>query len=96
MSMINPATQPKNELNDFTSKVRQFALFSKPDWSGYCVRLRNGTLVRPEFKAAEDETCEDAFFAEGYKYCWNLDGTSITSRDYDMMDFVCYNGELSQ
>lgn len=89
--MINPATQPSNELNDFTSKVRQFTLFS----NGYCVRLRNGTLVRPAFQSAEDETCEDFFFAEGYKYCWNLDGTSVTSRDYDMMDFVGYNGELS-
>jgi hypothetical protein len=86
--MINPATQPSNELNDFTSKVRQFSLFSKPDWSGYWVRLRDGTLVRPVFKAAEDDTCEDVFSAEDYRYCWNLDGTSVTSRHYDMMEIV--------
>lgn len=88
--MINPATQPQDQLNDFTQKVRALGHSRFGGWekSGYCVRLRNGTLVRPEFKVAEDDTCEDAFFAEGYKYCWNLDGTSVTSRDYDMMEIV--------
>jgi hypothetical protein len=84
--MFNPATQPQNELNDFTSKVRQFALFSKPDWGGYCVRLRNGELVRPVFMSAEDETCEDCFGTDRYR--WNLDGTSVTRRDCDMMEIV--------
>lgn len=84
--MINPATQPQNELNDFTSNIRVIA---KNLWAGhYWVELRNGTLVRPVFKAAEDETCEDHFFTEDYRYCWNLDGTSVTSRDYDMMEIV--------
>lgn len=82
--MINPATQPRNQLNDFTKKVRQSISLT----NGYYVRLRNGTLVRPVFEAAEDETCEDAFYAEGYKYCWDLDGTSVTRSDYDMMEIV--------
>lgn len=88
MYTYNPATQPSNELNNFTMKVRQFSLFSNPDWSGYRVKLRNGMLVQPEFKEAEDENCEDAFFAEGYRYCWNLDGTSVTNPEYDMMEFT--------
>jgi hypothetical protein len=86
--VINPATRPSNELNDFT---RQFSMMTE-GWptrtDEYWVRLRNGTLVRPVFKSAEDATCEDAFYAEGYRYCWNLDGTSVTSRHYDMMEIV--------
>ena len=86
--MINPATRPSNEFNDFT---RQFVMMTE-GWTNrtgeYYVRLRNGTLVRPEFKAAEDETCVDAFYAEGYRYCWDLDGTSVTRSDYDMMEIV--------
>lgn len=86
--MINPATRPSNELNDFT---RWFSMMTEgwPNRPGeFWVRLRNGTLVRPVFKAAEDEYCEDAFYAEDYKYCWNLDGTSVTRSDYDMMEIV--------
>lgn len=93
MTTENPATRSRDELNEFTNKVRQFALFSNSDWSGYYVQLRDGTLVRPLFKEAEDGTCEDLFFVRDenhgwYKYCWNLDGTSVTSRDYDMIRFV--------
>jgi hypothetical protein len=90
--MYNPATQSYNKLNEFTQSVREFSLISEGadwDWNGYWVRLRNGTLVRPVFKAAQDATEEDAFFAENYRYCWNLDGTSVTRSDYDMMEFVC-------
>jgi len=96
MSTENPATRPRNELNDFT---RYFARM-KEGWPGrteeYWVRLRNGVLVRPVFKAAEDSTCEDLFFVKDevhgwYKYCWNLDGTSVTSRDYDMIRIIIKN-----
>jgi hypothetical protein len=45
-------------------------------------------MVYPVYKPAEDETCEDAFFTEDYGYCWNLDGTSVTSHDFDMMEIV--------
>ena len=78
--MINPATRPSNELNDFTQELL--------DTYRPTVRLRNGTLVQPEYKPAEDEYCEDAFYAEDYRYCWNLDGTSVTRSDYDMMEIV--------
>ena len=92
MTSINPATRPRNELNEFTDIVKTLGYYwsdsecvsSERNW----VRLRNGTLVRPVFKEAEDETCEDAFFAENYKYCWNLDGTSVTRQDYDMMEII--------
>ena len=86
--MINPATQSQDQLNDFTNNIRVIARNLWRVDGNYWVQLRNGTLVRPVFEAAEDEYCEDAFYAEGYRYCWNLDGTSVTSRDYDMMEIV--------
>ena len=86
--MINPATQPRDQLNEFTRLVHNLLTDNFYGQETYAVRLRNGTLVRPVFKAAEDEFCEDAFFTENYKYCWNLDGTSVTRSDYDMMEIV--------
>lgn len=86
--MMNPATKPRDELNEFTTQVKLCST-SIGGWDeGAYVLLRNGALVRPDFKVAEDDTCTDAFFAEGYRYCWNLDGTSVTSRDYDMMELI--------
>jgi hypothetical protein len=94
MTTVNPATQPRDELNQFTWNVRHLLRHSN-DYGRkhYSVRLRNGSLVQPEYKAAEDATCEDAFYAEGYRYCWNLDGTSVTSREYDMMEIVTNQDE---
>jgi len=89
LTHVNPATQPSDGLNEFTMIVKQFfRLDNEYGRKHYQVKLRNGTLVQPEFKAAEDDTCEDAFFAENYRYCWNLDGTSVTRPDYDMMEIV--------
>lgn len=84
--MLNPATHlQRNELNSFTRFIAdQWLDFSDKTF----VRLRNGTIVQPLFTPAADATCEDAFFTEDYKYCWNLDGTSVTSRDYDMMEIL--------
>lgn len=76
--MQNPATQPRDELNPFTKYVMM-----NP---GTRVVLRNGTVISPEYKQAVDETEEDFFFAWNYEYCWDLDGHSVTSRDYDMME----------
>lgn len=92
MTTVNPATQPQDQLNKFTENVKWLGsnavdgelMWHATEW----VRLRNGTLVRPVFKAAENDTCEDAFITEDYSYCWNLDGTSVTRSDYDMMEIV--------
>lgn len=86
--MKNPATQPQDQLNNFT---RQFAMMTAgwPTRTGeQWIRLRNGTLVRPVFKQAEDEYCRDAFYTEDYKFCWNLDGTSVTNSNFDMMELI--------
>ena len=81
--MINPATLPSDQLNSFTHLIVEYDVLG---WAGRWVKLRDGTLVRPVYKEAEDETCSDAFFTKDYKYCWNLDGTSVTRGDYDMME----------
>lgn len=83
--MKNPATHTyRDQLNSFTNVIAANQRFGGKT----SVRLRNGTIVEPIYKPAEDETCEDAFFTEDYKYCWNLDGTSATRPDYDMMEIV--------
>lgn len=87
--MINPATQPQDQLNPFTQMVKSLGtlwddpeLYGNRDW----VRLHNGALVRPKFMPAEDEYCIDCFGTDEYR--WNLDGTSVTRIDYDMMEIV--------
>lgn len=86
--MKNPATHIlRDQLNPFTEVIAW-------RWNEYSaktfVRLRDGTIAQPIFKPAEDDTCTDAFFAEDYSYCWNLDGTSVTRSDYDMMEIIGY------
>lgn len=95
MTSINPATQPQEQLNEFTRAVKQLGSGQKRGefeffLGEYYVRLRNGTLVRPVFTLAEDKYCEDTFQYQSDKmyYCWNLDGTSVTRRDYDMMEII--------
>ncbi len=83
--MLNPATNSRRDwLNEFTNVIAATQRFGGKTK----VRLRNGTIVEPIYKPAEDETCEDAFFTEDYEYCWNPDGTSVTRRDFDMMEIV--------
>lgn len=84
--MKNPATYVlPNGLNIFTQTLADAWLEHSDK---FFVKLRDGTIVQPVFKPAEDETCEDAFFTEDYEYCWNLDGTSVTRSGYDMMEIL--------
>jgi hypothetical protein len=78
--MKNPATQSRNDLNEFT-------IFVKENPNGM-VRMRNGLIVQPLFVPAEDDTCTDSFFTENYSHAWNVDGTSVTNSDLDMME-IC-------
>jgi len=89
--MKNPATHTYcDQLNEFTNVI----VTNQRIGAKTKVRLRNGSIVEPIYIPAEDETCEDAFFVEDYNYrwnfddAWNLDGTSVTRRDYDMMELV--------
>lgn len=85
--MINPAVQPRNELNDFTSAVRR----GNGDFS---VRLRNGDVVKPVFydPPADMVGLEEQFFhvpdSGNFGYRWNLDGSGIKNYTFDMMEIV--------
>lgn len=90
--MFNPATLPRDTMNVFTNYV---LLYDKQGWPlssdglSRWVKLRNGMIVRPKYQKAEDEYCEDSFVVnDPFLMYWNLDGTSVTSRDYDMMEMV--------
>lgn len=82
--MKNPAThRSQDKLNTFTEEVMELDALG---WGPHKVLLRNGDLVKPEYIAAEDDNCEDCFGVDQYR--WNLDGTSVTRRDYDMMEII--------
>ena len=89
--MKNPATASSNEMNTFTEIVEREGRIS---WmEGGSVRLRNGTLVKPVVFLGEEDWEDDynkprGFKTEDWKYCWNLDGTSVTRPDFDMMEIV--------
>lgn len=80
--MINPATRPYDELNDFTQNIK--------DNPGTKVLLRDGRIVEPIFEPAEDEYCLDVFAATQGQWSgrWELNGKSVTRPDYDMMEIV--------
>ena len=81
--MLNPATHYRNDfLNSFTNMI----VINQKYNVQTVVRLRNGELVRPVFIPVEDETCEECFGTEGYR--WNLDGTSVSNPRWDMMEIV--------
>lgn len=82
--MQNPATVRWVGLNEFTIFVKE-----NP---GCIVRLRNGEIVQPGFKPAEDKYCEDAFgpLDGSYHPCyrWDTNGVALKNSDYDMMEIV--------
>lgn len=83
--MLNPATHYRRDsLNEFTNTI----VINQRHNVKTLVRIRNGTMVYPMFKEAEDSTCDDCFATEDWSFCWNLDGTSVTRQDYDMMEIV--------
>ena len=78
--MKNPAVQDLSQINVFTQHVAQ-----NP---GCEVLLRNGRIVQPLYKEAEDEFCEDCFHTDDWGFCWNVNGKSVTNSDLDMMELV--------
>ena len=91
--MKNPATKPSTELNVFTDLVDTYGKQNWEDRRDLHVRLRNGTLVRPFIFLGEDDWEGDfnnprGFKTEDWHYCWNLDGTSVTNHNFDMMEIV--------
>lgn len=85
--MINPAVQPRNELNEFT-------LIVKMGGGKVRVRLRNGDIVKPVFYEVPKDMSglEIEFFevpnSANFGYRWNLDGSGIKNYTFDMMEIV--------
>lgn len=81
--MKNPAVKRHYEFNDFTQYIYNYP--------GTSVLLRNDRVVQPIVFLGEDEWERDfslprGFTTKTWSMCWNLDGTSVTRSDYDMME----------
>ena len=85
--MKNPAThkQGRDDFNAFTMWIFEMIKEGRTP----IVRLRDGRLIDVEWYDAEGP--DYAGFRHrrpesNIHFCWNNDGTSITSRDFDMME----------
>ena len=79
--MINEAMfTSRNQFNEFTLVVRMLAESSDGPAK---VRLRNG-LVMDVLFAAATEGENMLFHTSDWDHVWNLDGSSVTSKDFDM------------
>ena len=81
--MINAAMfASRNDLNEFTAHLK-----SECEIVGsILVRLRNDTMVMVQFTPENEEDCVSAgFHTANWSMCWNLDGSSVTSRDFDIV-----------
>ena len=78
--MLNPSTNrlPQDELNHCTAKLAG-------GWR--TVRLRNGTEVKARaFTVTGDH--EMYIWSTNRAMMWNLDGTSVTSDGFDIMEVL--------
>ena len=69
----------QDELNEFTKKLAEKAK-DKP----VRVKLRNGAWDEVLYRAEEDSS--GGFHAPDWSRCWNPDGSSFTSTDYDIVE----------
>jgi hypothetical protein len=91
--MINKAMfVDQNELNDFTKLLKaRCELFGGDDvlMGKEEVQLRNGSTVEVTYALGDEEDPESGMFkSEGCLVqwgVWNLDGSSLTNADYDII-----------
>jgi hypothetical protein len=70
----------KDDFNEFTLELRHR--------TPTLVTLRNGKKVTVVFeKDKYDEDSEWSFHTANWSMCWNNDGSSITSDDFDIVEF---------
>jgi hypothetical protein len=76
-------------LNHFTRHLKDLCLTSPVE-----VRLADGSIVGVLWdKPNEDHSDRGGFRTENWNRFWNPDGTSITSRDYDIINVVADESE---
>lgn len=82
--MINKAMVAKqNELNEFTTALAAQCI----KHGSALVKLRNNEITFVKYHPQEelDETEEPHFATPAYVKVWNLDGSSVTSYEYDII-----------
>jgi hypothetical protein len=72
----------KRELNTFTQALAFESVWNRG--AAVSVKLRNGDITDVIFKSAESDTEESCFHTADWSRCWNLDGSSVTSKDFDI------------
>lgn len=84
--MINKAMfVSRNDLNKFTTALRD--RISKKGKPVLC-KMRNGDHHEVTYKEANpDEYTDASFHCPNWNYVWNLDGSSITRSDFDLVEF---------
>lgn len=70
----------RNSLNTFTQAIA----YESGLKGSVRIRMRNGDITDVIFKAAESDTETSCFHTADWSRCWNLDGSSVTSRDFDI------------
>lgn len=84
-----PRNTRKNDLNEFTNKLKAKSL--NQNKSIIC-ELHDGSLRRVKFRPAnEEDDTEDMFVSSDrhhepdWEMLWELNGSSVTSHDYDIV-----------
>jgi hypothetical protein len=47
-----------------------------------------GAIYEVVYSAAEDDTCEDSIHTKDWSHCWNIDGTSVTNPELDIIAVI--------
>lgn len=81
--MINTAMLASRDgLNEFTQYLKEQCETTDM----VIVRLRDGSTVGVMFVPEDEEQFVRAgFVSNNWTMCWNLDGSSVTSREYDII-----------
>lgn len=84
--MLNKALLAnRDELNEFTHEL---AVQCQRKGS-VTVTARNGTQFEVCFgPAGEDGNDNPLFYTSDWHYCWEADGSSVTNRDLDIIEFL--------
>ncbi len=84
--MLNRALLAKRtDFNHFTRALKRECLAS----GAALVRMRNDTWVEVRFQPGGEKNGpdSDSFRAKGHSLYWEANGESITSRDFDLVEF---------
>ena len=83
--MLNEALlRTPNDFNNFTTVLREY-ITHRSDHSVTC-RLRNDTIVDVVYGSDKPSAEGQYFHSPDWKYCWNNNGESVTSDDYDLIE----------